>query len=99
MPKVTVHRKEHFNAAHRLFNPDWSDEKNDEIFGKCNNLNWHGHNYDLIVSLTGEPNPETGFVYDLKRLSDLINELVIEKLDHKNLNLDVTEFKKTQSNG
>ena len=92
MPKVTISRKEHFNAAHRLFNPNWSDEKNDEVFGKCNNPNWHGHNYELVVSLTGEPDPETGFVYDMKQLSDLINECVIEKLDHKNLNLDVTEF-------
>ncbi len=93
MPKVTISRKEHFNAAHRLFNPDWSDEKNDAVFGKCNNPNWHGHNYELIVSLTGDPDPETGYVYDMKKLSDLINECVIEKLDHKNLNLDVTEFK------
>ncbi len=93
MPKVTISRKEHFNAAHRLFNPDWSDEKNDSVFGKCNNPNWHGHNYELIVSLTGEPDPNTGYVYDMKKLSDLINECVIEKLDHKNLNLDVTEFK------
>ncbi|MEP1096703.1 MAG: 6-carboxytetrahydropterin synthase [Cyclobacteriaceae bacterium] len=92
MPKVTISRKEHFNAAHRLYNQQWSDEKNDAVFGKCNNPNWHGHNYEVIVSLTGEPDPETGFVYDMKKLSDLINELVIEKLDHKNLNLDVTEF-------
>lgn len=92
MPKVTISRKEHFNAAHRLYNQQWSDEKNDAIFGKCNNPNWHGHNYEVIVSLTGEPDPETGFVYDMKKLSDLINELIIEKLDHKNLNLDVTEF-------
>ena len=93
MPKVTVHRKEHFNAAHRLFNQEWSDEKNDAVFGKCNNPNWHGHNYELIVSLTGEIDPETGFVYDLKKLSDLISVKVLDRLDHKNLNLDVTEFK------
>ncbi len=92
MPKVTISRKEHFNAAHRLFNPNWTEEENDAVFGKCNNPNWHGHNYELIVSLTGEPDPETGFVYDMKKLSDLINECVLEKLDHKNLNLDVTEF-------
>ncbi len=93
MSKVTISRKEHFNAAHRLFNPDWTDEKNETVFGKCNNPNWHGHNYELIVSLTGEPDPETGYVYDMKKLSDLINECVIDKLDHKNLNLDVPEFK------
>lgn len=93
MPKVTISRKEHFNAAHRLYNPEWSEEKNETVFGKCNNPNWHGHNYELIVSITGEPDPETGYVYDMKKLSDLINECVLEKLDHKNLNLDVTEFK------
>ncbi|MEQ9405891.1 MAG: 6-carboxytetrahydropterin synthase [Cyclobacteriaceae bacterium] len=93
MPRVTIHRKEHFNAAHRLFNPDWTDEKNTAVFGKCNNPNWHGHNYEVIVSLTGEPNQETGFVYDMKKLSDLINNEVIDRFDHKNLNLDVTEFK------
>lgn len=93
MSKVTVHRKEHFNAAHRLFNPDWTDQRNDEVFGKCNNPNWHGHNYELVVSLTGEVDPETGFVYDLKKLSDLIALKVLDRFDHKNLNLDVTEFK------
>ena len=93
MPKVTVHRKEHFNAAHRLHNPDWSDEQNELIFGKCNNPNWHGHNYDLIVSLTGEPDKNTGYVYDMKKLSDLIGDKILEKFDHKNLNLDVEEFK------
>lgn len=91
--KVAVYRKEHFNAAHRLFNPDWSDEKNEEIFGKCTNPNGHGHNYEFIVRLVGEPDPETGFVYDMKKLSDLMIEHVAEKLDHKNLNLDVEEFK------
>lgn len=91
--KVRVIRKEHFNAAHRLFNPAWSDEKNTAVFGKCANPNYHGHNYDLEVSITGEPNPETGYVYDLKELSDLIQERVIRHFDHKNLNLDTPHFK------
>jgi 6-pyruvoyltetrahydropterin/6-carboxytetrahydropterin synthase len=90
--KVSVYRKEHFNAAHRLHNPAWDEEKNYKIFGKCNNPNYHGHNYELEVKLTGEPSDDTGFVIDLKYLSDIINETVIEKLDHKNLNLDVPEF-------
>ena len=90
--KVSVFRKEHFNAAHRLHNPAWNEEKNDMVFGKCNNPNYHGHNYELEVKLTGEPSAETGFVIDLKYLSDIINETVIEKLDHKNLNLDIPEF-------
>ncbi|MEX6625959.1 6-pyruvoyl trahydropterin synthase family protein [Tenacibaculum salmonis] len=93
MPKVTVHRKAHFNAAHRLFNPDWSDEKNQQIFGKCNNPNYHGHNYDLIVSLTGEIDKETGYVYDLGILKGLIKTEVEDAFDHKNLNVDVAEFK------
>ncbi|GHE69642.1 MULTISPECIES: 6-carboxytetrahydropterin synthase [Roseivirga] len=91
--KVAVFRKEHFNAAHRLHNPEWSKEQNQEIFGKCNNEYYHGHNYELIVKVTGEPNPETGYVYDMKVLSDLIKENVLERFDHKNLNLDVEEFK------
>lgn|SRR5688572_4887550 len=91
--KVSVFRKEHFNAAHRLYNPDWSDEKNERVFGKCNNPNFHGHNYELIVKLTGTPNPETGYVYDLKKLSDLIKENILKIFDHKNLNEDVAEFK------
>ena len=91
--KITVCRKEHFNAAHRLFNPEWPDDKNELVFGKCNNPNFHGHNYELIVKLSGEPDPETGYVYDLKKLSDLIKRHVLDKLDHKNLNLDVKEFK------
>ena len=91
--KVAVFRKEHFNAAHRLFNPAWIDEKNDAVFGKCNNPNYHGHNYELIVQLKGEVNPETGYVYDMKVLSDLIKEQVLSKFDHKNLNLDTEEFK------
>ncbi len=91
--KVAIFRKEHFNAAHRLFNPTWSDEKNDAIFGKCNNPNDHGHNYELIVQLKGEIDPDTGYVYDMKVLSDLIKEYVLTKFDHKNLNLDTVEFK------
>ena len=91
--KVKVSRKEHFNAAHRLFNPAWSDEKNLAVFGKCSYPNYHGHNYELIVSLTGETNPDTGYVYDMKVLSDLIKEHVTKKFDHKNLNLDTEYFK------
>ncbi len=90
--KVSVFRKEHFNAAHRLFNPDWEFEKNEAVFGKCNNKYYHGHNYELIVQLTGTPSKETGFVYDLKNLSDLIKEHILEKFDHKNLNEEVDEF-------
>lgn len=93
MPRVSINRKEHFNAAHRLYNPEWSDEKNDEVFGKCNNPNWHGHNYEIIVTLTGEPDPETGYVYDMKQLSNVIKSKVLNRFDHKNLNLDVTEFR------
>ena len=91
--KTAVIRKEHFNAAHRLHNPDWSDEQNAEVFGKCNNANYHGHNYDLFVKVIGEPDPMTGYVYDMKELSDLIKEHVTDRFDHKNLNLDVPEFK------
>lgn len=91
--KVAVYRKEHFNAAHRLHNPALSDVENAEIFGKCNYANYHGHNYELIVKVIGEVNPKTGYVIDLKVLGDLIKELVIEKFDHKNLNLDTVEFK------
>ncbi len=93
MPRVTVNRKEHFNAAHRLYNQNWTDEKNEQVFGKCNNPNWHGHNYELIVRLTGEVDPDTGFVYDMKKLSDLIKAHVLEKFDHKNLNVDTEEFR------
>ena len=92
--KVAVFRKEHFNAAHRLFNSEWSDEKNNQVFGKCNNPNWHGHNYEFVVRLVGEPDPETGFVFDMKKLSDMMRELICKKFDHKNLNLDVDEFEK-----
>lgn len=91
--RLTVSRKAHFNAAHRLHRPDWSDEQNQAVFGKCNNPNFHGHNYELIVHVTGEVNPETGFVMDLKILSDLIKSEIEEAFDHKNLNLDVIEFK------
>ena len=91
--KVAVSRKEHFNAAHRLFNPSWTDDKNEEVFGKCNNPNYHGHNYELIVTVLGEPNPATGYVYDMKLLSDLIKEYITKQFDHKNLNLDTTFFK------
>jgi len=91
--KVSVYRKEHFNAAHRLFNPDWSTEKNEQVFGKCSNPNWHGHNYELFVKLTGEIDPDTGYVYDMKKLSDIIKKYVIDRFDHKNLNMDVAEFK------
>jgi len=90
---IYVSRQEHFNAAHKLYNPAWSREKNVEVFGPCANENWHGHNYDLIVTVKGDPDPETGFVIDLKKLSTLIRNEVIEKLDHKNLNLDVSFMK------
>jgi len=91
--KTAIYRKEHFNAAHRLFNPEWSDNKNDEVFGKCNNPNFHGHNYELIVKLVGEIDATTGYVYDTKKLSDLIKNNVLKRYDHKNLNLDCPEFK------
>ena len=90
--KVSVFRKEHFNAAHRLHNPQWSDEQNARIFGKCNNANYHGHNYELIIQVTGAVDADTGYVIDMKLLSDLIKEEVIEPFDHKNLNLDTEEF-------
>jgi 6-pyruvoyltetrahydropterin/6-carboxytetrahydropterin synthase len=91
--KVAVYRKEHFNAAHRLNNPDWDDATNEEIFGKCNNPHFHGHNYELVIKVTGEPDPETGYVMDMKLLSDIVQENVIERFDHKNLNDDTVEFK------
>ncbi len=95
--KVSVFRKEHFNAAHRLHNPDWNEEMNQKVFGKCNNPNYHGHNYEMEVKVTGEPNADTGFVMDMKVLSDLIQAEIIERFDHKNLNLDVAEFKHLNS--
>ncbi|MCE2996460.1 MAG: 6-pyruvoyl trahydropterin synthase family protein [Cyclobacteriaceae bacterium] len=90
---IYVSRKEHFNAAHKLYNPLWSAEKNKEVFGPCANENWHGHNFELITTVAGNPDPETGFVIDLKKLSTLIRSEVIDKLDHKNLNLDVDFMK------
>lgn len=90
--RVTISRKAHFNAAHRLYRKDWSFEQNNAVFGKCNNPNFHGHNYELIASVTGAINPETGFVMDAKVLADIIKEEVEEVFDHKNLNLDVPEF-------
>jgi len=90
-----ITRKEHFNAAHKLYNPNWSKEQNEEVFGKCANEYWHGHNFDLYVTVKGKPSPETGFVMDLKELKKLINVLVIDKLDHRNINLDV-DFMKGQ---
>ncbi len=90
--QVTVSRKAHFNAAHRLYRKDWSMEQNNRVFGKCNNPNFHGHNYELIVSVTGPIDPETGFVMDVKILSDLIKEHIEEAFDHKNLNVDVPDF-------
>ncbi|MBM1107956.1 6-carboxytetrahydropterin synthase [Aurantibacter crassamenti] len=93
MSKVKVSRKAHFNAAHRLYRKDWSAEKNSEIFGKCSNPNFHGHNYELIVSVTGQIDQKTGFVMDMKVLKDLIKIEVEEELDHKNLNIEVAEFK------
>ncbi|TYA71348.1 6-pyruvoyl trahydropterin synthase family protein [Seonamhaeicola marinus] len=91
--RVTVSRKAHFNAAHRLYRKDWSDEKNELIFDKCSNPYFHGHNYELIVSVTGEIDPETGYVVDMKLLKEIIKEEVEDAFDHKNLNLEVPEFK------
>ncbi len=91
--KISVFRKEHFNAAHRLHNPNFSIEKNKEVYGLCNNENYHGHNYELIVQVTGETDVNTGYVMDLKKLSDLIKAEIVNKFDHKNLNLDTIEFK------
>lgn len=91
--KVTVHRKAHFNAAHRLYRKDWSDEKNEAVFGLCNNPNFHGHNYELVASVTGAIDPETGYVIDVKILKDIIKSEVEDAFDHKNLNVEVPEFK------
>lgn len=93
MAIIYITRREHFNAAHKLWNHDWSDEKNFEVFGKCANKNWHGHNYDLFVTVKGTPAEDTGYVCDLKALSDLIKEHITEELDHKNINLDVPFMK------
>lgn len=89
---VAVFRKEHFNAAHRLFNSGWSEEENERVFGKCSNPHFHGHNYELIVKLTGPVDPQTGYVFDMKLLSDIIRREVVDRFDHRNLNLDVPEF-------
>lgn len=91
--RTAVYRKEHFNAAHRLFNPAWTDEQNQEVYGKCNNPNFHGHNYEVVVRVVGEVNPETGYVFDMKELKELLRKHVILRFDHRNLNLDVEEFK------
>ena len=91
--KVAVYRKEHFNAAHRLNNPDWDEATNQQVFGKCNNPHFHGHNYELVIKVTGEPDAATGYVMDMKLLSDMVQENVITRFDHKNLNLDTAEFK------
>lgn len=91
--KVSVYRKEHFNAAHRLNNAEWDEATNEKVFGKCNNPSYHGHNYEIEVKVTGKPAADTGFVIDLKLLSDIIHDNILEKFDHKNLNLDVREFK------
>jgi 6-pyruvoyltetrahydropterin/6-carboxytetrahydropterin synthase len=91
--KVAIYRKEHFNAAHRLFVPEWSDEKNFEVFGKCSNPHYHGHNYELVVKLTGYPDPATGYVVNLNDLSVIVRENVLDRFDHKNLNLDTPYFK------
>ena len=90
---VYLTRIEHFNSAHKLFNPDWSREKNEEVFGRCANENWHGHNFELFVTIKGEPDPDTGFIYDAKKLGALIQERIIEKVDHRNLNIDVDFMK------
>lgn len=92
-PVVTACRKAHFNATHRLHNPNWNDEKNEKVFGKCNNENYHGHNYNLVVKVTGPIDPDTGYVIDLKVLNDIIRDKVVERYDHKNLYLDVEDFK------
>lgn len=90
---VYLTRVEHFNAAHKLYNPKWTREKNEEVFGVCANENWHGHNFELFVTIKGLPNPETGYLFDVKKLSKIVQQHVIEKLDHKNLNLDVDFLK------
>ena len=91
--RVSVYRKEHFNAAHRLNNPAWDEQKNREVFGKCNLPHYHGHNYELVVKVTGSPDPQTGYVVDMKVLSDIIHERVLDRFDHRNLNLDTEEFR------
>jgi len=90
--KVTVCRKSHFNAAHRIFNPAWDDRRNADVFGLCSLPNYHGHNYDLVVKITGEVNPDTGYVFDMKKLKNIVDENIVTRYDHKNLNLDVEDF-------
>ncbi|MCD6063924.1 MAG: 6-pyruvoyl tetrahydrobiopterin synthase [Flavipsychrobacter sp.] len=90
---VYLTRVEHFNAAHRLYNENWSEEQNREVFGKCANANWHGHNYELHVTIKGDPHPETGFIFNAKTLGDLIKDVIIERADHRNLNMDVDFMK------
>ena len=89
---VYLTRREHFNGAHRLFNPDWSEEKNEKVFGKCSNKNWHGHNFDVYVTVKGKPNPDTGFIINAHELSRIIKLEVTDRLDHKNFNIDVPEL-------
>jgi len=89
MPTFYLTRREHFNAAHKLYNPQWTSEQNDEVFGKCANENWHGHNFELFVTVKGAPDPDTGFIVDAKLLSKIIKEFVVDVLDHRNLNLDI----------
>lgn len=93
MPTFYLTRREHFNAAHKLYNPKWSREKNDAVFGKCANENWHGHNFELLVTVKGSPDPETGFIVDAKLLSRIIKDFVVDVLDHRNLNLDIPFMK------
>ena len=93
MPRVVVSRRVHFNAAHRLWNPRWSDAENARVFGVCSNANFHGHNYNLDVSITGDIDPDTGYVMDINRLKEIVNECLVRHLDHKNLNLDVPWFR------
>ncbi|KAA5534992.1 6-carboxytetrahydropterin synthase [Taibaiella lutea] len=90
---VYLTRVEHFNAAHKLYNPDWTEEENREVFGKCSNANWHGHNYELHVTVKGEPHPQTGFIFNAKTLGTLVKDVIIEKIDHRNLNMDVDFMK------
>ena len=91
--RVSVYRKTHFNAAHRLFNPKWDEATNLRVFGKCSNPHYHGHNYDLIVKVSGEVDPRTGYVIDMKVLKDIVKEHVLDRFDHKNLNLEIEEFR------
>ena len=90
---VYLTRVEHFNAAHRLYNPDWSDAQNEAVFGKCSNANWHGHNFELFVTIKGKPDPQTGFIFDAKKLSTIVRERIVDKVDHRNLNVDVDFMK------